>query len=193
MSGNISILTGPSGVGKTTVGKQLLQTVPNLHKLVTCTTRKPRTGERDGRDYHFLSSKKFLSGVKRGDFFEWANVYGQLYGNRKKELSRELNHGYDVLFVVDVQGAKKIKKLRPDADVIFLTAPSQNVLESRIKKRGAISAEELKKRFASFKKELAFAKKADLVVENKEGHLPKTIEKILTKITRKDTVRPTKI
>ena len=172
------VITGPSGVGKTSVALKLIEELPRIKKLITCTTRSPRDGEVVDVDYHFLSSEAFEQMIERGELFEWAKVYEQYYGNRTAELEKLFAQGGDVIMVVDVQGARTIKKNRPDAFVIFLTADSSDNLEDRIRSRASITEEELTRRMQKIREEMSFASQADLVVTNTEGKLATTVHQI---------------
>lgn len=175
MAGKLFILTGPSGVGKTTVAKRLLADVPTLRRLITCTTRPPREGEADGVDYHFFTKDAFLGMISRDELFEWAEVYGNMYGNQTAELEKHLREGASVLMVLDVQGAKSVKEKRPDAQVLFLTAESPLILAKRIQERGGAKPEDLDRRLRELPEEMAFATQAAVTVENGEGQLDQTV------------------
>lgn len=169
------VITGPSGVGKTSVALKLIAELPHLKKLITCTTRAPREGEVPDVDYHFFSHAAFEQMIERGEMFEWAKVYDQYYGNRTADLRELFAQGSDVMMVVDVQGARTIKKNRPEALIIFLTVPSLDDLEARIRSRGHITKEELARRLNQTREELKFASKADFVVSNPQGKLKETV------------------
>ncbi|MEK7665294.1 MAG: guanylate kinase [Patescibacteria group bacterium] len=172
------VITGPSGVGKTSVALKLVEALPRLKKLVTCTTRAMRDGEVADVDYHFFTNEEFERMIERGELFEWDKHYGYWYGNRTAELEALLDDGLDVLMVVDVNGARTIKKNRPDAFVIFLTADSSDNLEDRIRSRASITEEELTRRMQKIREEMSFASQADLVVTNTEGKLATTVHQI---------------
>src|SRR5580765_7314930 len=140
------VVSAPSGGGKTTLCQQLLATRTDMTRAITCTTREPREGEKDGVDYYFLDAGTFLKRVQAGNFLEHATVYGNSYGTLKSEVLGKLRAGKDVLLNVDVQGAATIRtqavedgELKRALVTVFLTPPSMVVLEQRLKKRGVDS------------------------------------------------------
>jgi len=156
------LISAPSGAGKTTLCELLLQARPDMARAVTCTTREPRKGEVDGVDYYFLKAEDFLRRVQAGNFLEHATVYGNSYGLLKSELLSKLRAGKDVLLNVDVQGAATIRaaaeeepELKRALVTVFLTTPSLEVLEARLKNRNADDAAVIKKRLAAAKQEVA--------------------------------------
>jgi guanylate kinase len=149
------LISAPSGAGKTTLCEMLLAAQPDMTRAITCTTREPRPGEKDGVDYHFFTAAEFLKRLQAGNFIENATVYGNSYGILKSELLGKLREGKDVLLNVDVQGAATIREqaetepeLRRALVTIFLTPPSVAVLEQRLKKRGADAEAVIQKRLA---------------------------------------------
>lgn len=156
------VLSAPSGGGKTTLCEQMLRDNPNMSRAVTCTTRAPRAGEKDGVDYYFLTAEDFLKRVQAGNFLEHATVYGNSYGTLKSEVLGKLRAGKDVLLAVDVQGAAAIRaqaeqesELERALVEVFLTPESLAVLEQRLKKRGKDAPDAIKKRLAVAKQEIA--------------------------------------
>ncbi len=145
--GRLFVISASSGTGKTTLAHELLRRDKNLIASVSYTTRPPRPNERNGRDYYFVTKRGFLSKRRKGHFLEWANVFGKYYGTPKKEVDHELARGRNVLLLIDVQGAKKVKKVRPDAVFIFLSPPSREELKRRLKKRGTESMKEINRRY----------------------------------------------
>ncbi len=178
MQGTLFVVTGPSGVGKTAVVERVLPLIPNAHRLVTCTTRGLREGEIDGVDYNFLTRDVFQGLIDRGEMVEWDEHYGNLYGIRKADVERHLAEGGPTFIWIDTEGAKTLKALWPEAVVIFLTAESKEVLESRIRSRGTTSEADVQIRLDRLPSELAYEEKADYVVENAEGKLEETVSKI---------------
>jgi guanylate kinase len=156
------LISAPSGGGKTTLCEMLLKARPDMARAITCTTRQPRKGEKNGVDYHFFTATEFLKRVQAGNFLEHATVYGNSYGILKSELLGKLRAGKDVLLNVDVQGAATIREralaepeLREALVTVFLTPPSVDILEERLKKRAQDSATEISKRLAVAKQEVS--------------------------------------
>jgi guanylate kinase len=165
------LISAPSGGGKTTLCQQLLKAHPDMTRAITCTTRAPRKGERDGVDYHFFSAAEFLKRLQAGNFLEHATVYGNSYGILKSELVGKLRSGRDVLLNVDVQGAATIREraesepeLKRALITVFLTPTPLTVLEERLKKRGADSAAVIQKRLAVARQEIAQWKNFDYLL-----------------------------
>lgn len=165
------LISAPSGGGKTTLCQQLLTARPQMTRAVTCTTRPPREGERDGIDYFFLDADSFLKRVQAGNFLEHATVYGNSYGTLKGEVLGKLRQGRDVLLNVDVQGAATIRQraeedpeLRRALVSVFLTPPSLDILEERLKKRGTDSSGIIQKRLGVARQEIAQWKHFDYLL-----------------------------
>lgn len=165
------LLSAPSGGGKTTLCQQLLAARPDMTRVVTCTTRPPRPGEREGVDYYFLDASSFLKRVQAGHFLEHATVYGHSYGTLKAEVLGKLRTGKDVLLNVDVQGAAAIReRARQDPDLagalvsVFLTPPSLEVLEERLKHRGSDAPAAIQKRLSVARQEIAQWKNFDYLL-----------------------------
>jgi guanylate kinase len=165
------LLSAPSGGGKTTLGQQLLATRSDMTRAVTCTTREPRAGEKDGVDYHFLDAGSFLKRVQAGNFLEHATVFGNSYGTLKAEVLNKLRQGKDVLLSIDVQGAATIRaraeeeaELKRSLITVFLTPPSIAVLEQRLKKRGTDSLATIQKRLSVARQEIAQWKNFDYLI-----------------------------
>ena len=156
------VVSAPSGGGKTTLCEQLIKTRPNVTRAITCTTRAPRPGEKDGEDYYFLDAGTFLKRVQAGNFLEHATVYGNSYGTLKAEVLGKLRQGRDVVLNVDVQGAATIREhAEGDPEVkralvtVFLTPPTLTILEERLRKRGMDSPGAIQKRLSVAKQEIA--------------------------------------
>ena len=167
----IVIISGPSGCGKTTLHKALLDEPLLKNKLVksiSATTRKKRPGERQGKDYLFLSAKIFEHRIKKGYFLEWEMVFDHYYGTPKKQALILLKKGINVLLCIDVKGAKNVAKEFPQALKIFIKAPSLKVLEARLKARGSENNESLSLRLKIARRELKEAKNYDHVIINKD-------------------------
>jgi len=187
MSGKIFVISAPSGTGKTTIQKLLLEAIPSLKSVTTCTTRKLRDGEKNGVDYKFLAEKDFKEKIKNGEFLEYANVYGNFYGTPKKEVIEKLKKGENVLLIIDTQGGMSVKKIFPDAVLIGILPPSAKEQEKRLRKRGDVNEEEIKKRLEAAKDERKILLKYyNYRVINRE--IGKTVEKI-KKIIKKILVK----
>jgi guanylate kinase len=165
------VISAPSGGGKTTLCQQLLAARPGMVRAITCTTRAPRSGEQDGVDYHFLDRAVFERKVEAGEFLEHAVVYGNCYGVLKAELLSKLRQGLDVLLNVDVQGCATIRtRALQDADLrralvmIFLTPPSMEVLEERLRRRATDADDVIERRLAAAKQEISQARHFDYLV-----------------------------
>ena len=165
------LISAPSGGGKTTLCQQLLAARRQMTRAVTCTTRPPRKGEQDGVDYFFLDADSFLKRVQAGNFLEHATVYGNSYGTLKGEVLGKLRQGKDVLLNVDVQGAATIRqRAEEDPELkralvsVFLTPPSLEVLEERLRKRGTDSAAVIQKRLGVARQEIAQWKNFDYLL-----------------------------
>jgi guanylate kinase len=171
------VVSAPSGGGKTTLCQALLDSNPNTVRAVTCTTRPPREGEKDGIDYYFLEAADFLKRVQAGNFLEHATVYGNSYGTLKSEVLNKLRGGKDVLLNIDVQGAETIRaKAEDDEDIrnalvtIFLAPPSLATLEERLNKRNSDSPASIQKRLSIARHEIGHWKNFDyLIISGKVG------------------------
>jgi len=172
------VISGPSGVGKDTVLAKMKQSRRLLHYVVTATTRPQRPGEKNGLDYHFVSEEQFKQMIETGQLLEWANVYGNLYGVPKRQIQQALAQGLDVVVKVDVQGAATIKNILPQAVFIFLTPPSLDELERRLKERKTESTEELKLRMETTRREMDSLPLFDYVVVNHQDRLDLTMAQI---------------
>jgi guanylate kinase len=148
----ILVITGPSGVGKGTLIKGLLERMDGLALAVSATTRAPRPGERDGRDYHFLSPEDFDQRVRQGDFVEHAEYAGNRYGTLRSELEKP---GVGTVLEIDVQGARQVRETLPDAVRIFVEPPSVEDLERRLVARGSDAPEQIERRLRAAREELA--------------------------------------
>jgi guanylate kinase len=161
------ILSAPSGGGKTTIARRLLEERPDdLGYSISCTTRHPRPAEKQDIDYHFLSREEFQAHVKAGDFAEWAEVHGNLYGTLKSSISSVLKSRRHVILDIDVQGAKQLRKEYGDAVTVFVLPPSAEVLLERLKKRKTESPQELAARLNSALQELRAVEEYEYVVVN---------------------------
>jgi guanylate kinase len=162
------ILSAPSGGGKTTIARRLLETRSDVGYSVSCTTRTPRPGEVDGKDYYFLSTKDFLERAERGEFAESAQVHGNMYGTLRSEVQRVLASGRHVIMDIDVQGASQFRSAFPESVLIYVLPPSGEVLLERLRGRNTESRESLKQRLLSALVELQAVPWYQYVVVNDE-------------------------
>ncbi|MFW5822919.1 MAG: guanylate kinase [Tangfeifania sp.] len=168
MKGKLLIFSAPSGAGKTTIVKHLLQKDFDLNFSVSATSRKPRPGEIHGKDYFFLSEKEFREKIENDEFLEWEEVYkGIFYGTLKSEVERIRNSGKNVIFDVDVVGGLNIKKhYGNQALAVFVQPPSVEELKKRLRNRSTESDEKIKMRVAKAEKELSYAGRFDIIIIN---------------------------
>ena len=166
MSGILFVVSAPSGAGKTSLVKGLIHSGSGVRLSVSFTTRAPRSGEVDGRDYHFVARERFIEMQKAGEFLESAEVYGNLYGTSHRWVGEQLALGQDVLLEIDTQGAAQVRKLFPECVGIFILPPSLEVLESRLRGRGQDSPEVIARRLAAARGEMAHAGAYDYVIIN---------------------------
>ncbi|HID00359.1 MAG TPA: guanylate kinase, partial [Piscirickettsiaceae bacterium] len=164
--GQLYILSAPSGAGKTSLVKRLIETDPQIRVAVSTTTRPPRPGEIDGQHYHFTDVDTFKEKINQGDFLEWAEVFGNLYGTRKSQVMQLLAEDVDVILEIDWQGAEQIREKMPDALSIFILPPSLEELERRLTGRGTDAAEVIARRLAEAKAEMRHYPEFDYVVIN---------------------------
>lgn len=180
------VISAPSGSGKTSVLKEILKL--NKGKLtfsISATTRKKRHNEINGVEYYFLTEEKFKQKLEKEDFVEWENIYGDYYGTLKSEVDRLLQEDKSILFELDVNGSLQLKKLYPEAKLIFIVPPSIEVLEERLKNRNTETPEKLAKRIERAKMELDKAKYFDFEVKNYEladavTEVNKIVQELLT-------------
>jgi len=150
----VFVITGPSGVGKGTLIRGLLERLPGLELSVSATTRAPRPGEHDGVDYHFLTPEEFQARVAAGEFVEHAEYSGNRYGTLRSELDRRLKEGAGVVLEIEVQGARQVRGAMPDAVAVFIAPPSSEALRARLVGRGTDSPEQVDARLATAEREL---------------------------------------
>lgn len=166
MKGLLFVLSAPSGAGKTTVCEALVAGTDRVKQAITTTTRPPRLGEADGVDYFFLSEAAFKEKLQRGRFFEYALVYDYYYGSGRDYVETQLEAGYDVILVVDVQGARSIRKLGVEAAFVYLLPPSLSELRRRLEGRQTDRPEVIEKRFSRAREELDHYRDYDYCVIN---------------------------
>ena len=166
MVGNLFIVSAPSGAGKTSLVQALLNINPEIGLSISYTTRKPRPGERDGKDYHFVSREVFLEMMARGEFLESAEVYGNLYGTSQTWISKEIDKGHDILLEIDWQGAAQVRHLFPECVSVFILPPSMQALEQRLKGRCKDNDEVIATRMAAVREDVAHVAEFDYVIIN---------------------------
>ncbi len=164
--GNLFVVVAPSGAGKTTLVGALLEKNPNLRLSISYTTRAPRQGEVDGREYHFVSREKFEQMIGAGDFLEHANVYGNYYGTSKRWIENELSGDHDVLLEIDFQGARQLRALFPHMVGIFILPPSLAELRKRLESRGKDSPQAIERRMASAREEISHVLEFEYIIVN---------------------------
>lgn len=169
-SGKLIIVSAPSGAGKTTLVKHLLENLDNLEFSVSCATRNPRPDEVHGKDYYFISANKFKQKIDNQEFAEWEEVYeNSFYGTLKSEIQRIWDKGKAVIFDIDVIGGINLKKMYPENSIsIFIMPPSVQELENRLRNRNTESEEKLQMRVDKAEKELALASEFDTIIVNKD-------------------------
>ncbi|MEY4482002.1 MAG: hypothetical protein RIQ84_1164 [Pseudomonadota bacterium] len=165
-TGSMLMVVAPSGAGKSSLVKALLENDPAIQLSISCTTRAPRPGEENGREYNFISKEEFLKRKDAGDFLEWAEVHGNYYGTSKSWIEAQMEEGKDVLLEIDWQGARQIQKIVPDSIWIFILPPSIQSLEDRLRKRGQDDEATILMRVAAAKEELAHVGEANYLVIN---------------------------
>ncbi|MDF2674011.1 MAG: guanylate kinase [Clostridiales bacterium] len=166
--GLLVVISGPSGAGKGTLCKVLLERNKELKLSVSCTTRSPRAAEREGINYFFITKDKFDEMKEKDEFLEYAEVYGNYYGTPMSYVNKVLEEGKDVILEIDIQGALKVKNKYPDGVFIFIMPPTMDELKNRIKKRGSETEESLLRRFRSAFEELNYLSSYNYVVINDE-------------------------
>ncbi|MEK7389494.1 MAG: guanylate kinase [Elusimicrobiota bacterium] len=163
--GVLLIISAPSGAGKTTICRKLLARRKDLSGSISCTTRRPRSGEKSGRDYFFIERDDFKRKIRRGDFLEWAIVHDEYYGTPRRCVESQINRGGNVILTIDVQGAMAVRRKYPSAILVFILPPSMAELKARLAGRRD-PCDNVAKRMANSRGELAAAKNYDYVVVN---------------------------
>jgi guanylate kinase len=161
-------VSAPSGAGKTTVVERLIQQMPDLRRSRSYTSRRARPGETDGVDYHFVSRERFEAMAAGGQFLEWAEYSGHLYGTAVVDTDRELETGTDLVLVIDVQGARQVRRHRRSSVLVFLLPPSFEDLEARLRSRGEDSEDQIRRRLETARQEAVAVPEYDYVVVNDE-------------------------
>lgn len=166
MSGNLFIVSAPSGAGKTSLVAALLSSTPGIALSISYTTRPPRPGEVNGKDYHFVSRETFVEMAGHGDFLESAEIYGNLYGTSQSWIKSETDSGRDILLEIDWQGAAQVRRHFPECISIFILPPSIQALEDRLRGRGKDSAEVIARRMQAARNEISHVSEFDYVIIN---------------------------
>jgi guanylate kinase len=164
--GNLFVVAAPSGTGKSSLVNALLQLDAHVCLSVSHTTRAPRGQEQDGREYHFIDESRFRTMIERGDFLEWAQVHGHLYGTSRQAIEDSLRGGQDIVLEIDWQGALQIKQLFPDAVLIFVLPPNWQELLQRLQRRGEDGEAVIRQRMENARIEVAQARHFDFVIIN---------------------------
>ncbi len=164
--GNLFVVVAPSGAGKTSLVNALLQDDRSIRLSISYTTRAPRAGEQDGRDYHFVDKPRFEQMIAAGEFLEHANVYGNYYGTSRRWIERELSGDHDVLLEIDWQGAAQVRSLFPAMVGIFILPPSLAELQRRLEARGKDAPETIARRMASAREEISHVLEFEYIIVN---------------------------
>jgi guanylate kinase len=190
--GSLFIVSAPSGTGKTTLCRKAVSSLPNLSFSVSYTTRLPRKGEVNDRDYTFITRQEFSRMADRGEFLEWAEVHGELYGTSHKRVGKLMDAGNDVLLDIDTQGAQQIKEKEPEGTYIFILPPSLETLKERLQNRMTDSPEKIEKRLRKAIEEIKTFRIYDYVILNDrlESALKEFEAVILSQRVRTKTVNP---
>lgn len=168
LAGNVFLVTAPSGAGKSSLVNALLENDAGLQLSVSCTTRAPRDGEVDGRDYYFVSTEQFRAMRDSDELLEWAQVHDNFYGTPRAPLTKALELGRDVLLEIDWQGAEQVRRTLASVTGIFILPPSLDALESRLRARGKDSEDVIAKRMSVASSEIAHAHQFEYVIINQE-------------------------
>jgi guanylate kinase len=166
--GHLYVIAAPSGAGKTSLLRALMRRRPGVGFSVSCTTRQPRAGEQDGRDYHFIDREEFERLVAAGEFIEHASVFGNLYGTRRSVVEPALAAGRDLILEIDWQGARQVRERLPEAVQIFILPPSRAELETRLRKRGSESDQAIARRLGESVEEMSHWREFDYVIVNRD-------------------------
>ena len=183
-SGSLFVVAAPSGAGKSTLVNALLAQEPGIKLSISTTTRPPRPGEQDGREYHFTSAADFVERADRGEFLEWAEVHGNYYGTSRLLVEREMKTGTDILLEIDWQGARQVRKQFPQAAGIFILPPSIDALEERLKKRGQDEPHVITRRLLAAGGEIAHAPEFEYAIINEEFNVALSEMSAIVRATR---------
>jgi len=175
--GNLFVVSGPAGAGKSEIVKLLLKKHPDVKLSVSCTTRNPRPGEIDGVSYHFVTEERFQQLIQEDAFYEWAHVHQNHYGTLKSAVAKELDEGHDLILEIDVQGCLQVLEQNPDATGVFVCPPSRENLENRLRGRGTETEESIRVRLGNVAKEVATAYQYDYVIIHQDwADVPNALE-----------------
>jgi len=177
MPGTLITVTAPSGAGKTTLVRELLQRDPSLRLSVSYTTRTPREGEKNGCEYHFIDTGRFLEMREASGFVEWAEVHGNFYGTSRAWLAEQLEKGHDTMLEIDWQGARQVREAFPDSVSVFILPPSLGELENRLRRRGTDSEETIAVRLQAALGEMRHVWEFAYVIIN--NHLPDAVAELV--------------
>lgn len=166
MAGLLFVISGPSGVGKSTLRKEVMRRCKGLRYSISCTTRLPRPGEQEGVDYYFVAPEIFERMKEAGEFIEWARVHGNYYGTPRRSLEEWWKEGYDVILEIDVQGARQVKENYPQGIFVFIAPPSLRVLEERLRRRNADPEDEILLRMTNANLEMQSIRDYNYLVVN---------------------------
>jgi guanylate kinase len=186
---NLIVVSGPSGAGKTTVLTRVLSELPDLRFSVSHTTRIPRSGEKDGVEYHFVTRREFERLISEGAFLEWAEVHGELYGTARAEYDRAMHEGVDLLLDIDVKGADQVVQKFDDAVTVFVIPPSYKDLERRLRGRGPDDEASFQRRLAVAGEEMSYFRKYQYAIVNVDLEASVTALKTVIRASRLRTSR----
>jgi len=184
MSGSLFVVAAPSGAGKSTLVNALLAQEPAIKLSISTTTRQPRPGEVDGREYHFTTAADFVARAEQGEFLEWAEVHGNYYGTSRVMVENQMTAGTDILLEIDWQGARQVRELFPQAAFIFILPPSIAALEERLHKRGTDEPHIITRRLLAAGGEIAHAPDFDYVIINENFNVALDEMRSIVKATR---------
>jgi guanylate kinase len=184
MSGSLFVVAAPSGAGKSTLVNALLAQEPAIKLSISTTTRQPRPGEVDGREYHFTTAQDFVARAEQGEFLEWAEVHGNYYGTSRVMVENQMTAGTDILLEIDWQGARQVRELFPQAAFIFILPPSIAALEERLHKRGTDEPHIITRRLLAAGGEIAHAPDFDYVIINENFNVALEEMRSIVKATR---------